>query len=608
LAARLAEQERERDALLHQLESLRGQQGVPSEAQLSQARLERDARLREAQELAADPKRKALDLCMPLAALAQAGGQADALVDRLRNEAQRVADAEALEHQLVKRDRERTRLAEQHGAARAALEAVNARWGMVAHTLSAVELSPREATRLLQDEREAWRDIARQEQELVRARAALTAAESRAADAARAVARWRDDWQRASAPLGLPPEARPEEALALLQGLSELSVQRQKLADLERRVDGIQRDISQFAAQVREQTEAFAPELSGLSPPEAAERLLELHRRAMDVAALRSSIDEEAARAGRELAEVEARGAAERRALAELCREAGVADAGQLLELEQRVSGARAIDAELAQLDARLVEVCEGYDVAALVEEARQSEKGAIAARLADLEDLIPVHEDQSRELERELTRLDMGLQVYVGRDGADAAQDLSATVARLAELSSAWARRRLAAVVLERVVEGYRERHQGPVLSRASELFSRLTLGRFSRLQVGLEETRLECVEAVDGKGLELEELSRGTRFQLYLALKLASLEQYLKTAPPLPLVLDDVLVEWDDERARVALTVLAEFSERVQVLLFTHLARDVAAAGELRDGRIFTHYLVPRGSRPELGHVSPA
>jgi uncharacterized protein YhaN len=92
---------------------------------------------------------------------------------------------------------------------------------------------------------------------------------------------------------------------------------------------------------------------------------------------------------------------------------------------------------------------------------------------------------------------------------------------------------------------------------------------------------------------------LSRGTRFQLFLALKLASLEQHLKTTPPLPLVLDDVLVEWDDERSRVALEVLAEFSEHLQILLFTHHGRDVAAAESLSDARICCHHLVPRGGR---------
>jgi uncharacterized protein YhaN len=131
-------------------------------------------------------------------------------------------------------------------------------------------------------------------------------------------------------------------------------------------------------------------------------------------------------------------------------------------------------------------------------------------------------------------------------------------------------------------------------VLSPASELFRRHTLGEFTRLQVGLEETRLECIRG--DQGLELENLSRGTRFQLFLALKLASLEDYFKSAPPLPLVLDDILVEWDDDRAKAALQVLAEFSQHTQVLLFTHLASHVSAVESLADPRICVHQLKSR------------
>ncbi|HEY6080028.1 MAG TPA: AAA family ATPase [Polyangiaceae bacterium] len=604
LEQRLRQDERDRAELLQQLEQLKGQRGVPSEALVAQARSDRDARLREAQELAADPKRKALELCLPLAALAQAQTHADVLADRLRSEAQRVADAELIEQQLAKLEREHQRREEGLLAARGVLQEVSGRWQRIAGSLSRVELMPREAARLLDEEREGWREVARAEQELARARAAQTAAEARAERARRALEDWQREWDDASAPLGLGAGARPEQVLALLSALSELALQRQKLEDLQSRVSGIQRDIDQFAALVAEQTEAFAPELSSLSPPEAALRLVDLHRKASDVAAERAGIEAELGRVQAELGEARARAAADRVALTSLCQEAGVADAGALLELEQRVERARALDAELGRLDAHLAEVCEGEQVGALVAEARQSDKAVVAARLAELDDLIEQREDGRKELEELLTRLNMGLEAYVGREGADAAQELSATVARLAELASTWTRRRLAAVVLERVVEAYRGRHHGPVLTRASELFGRLTLGRFARLQVGLEEARLECVEAGSGKGLELEELSRGTRFQLYLALKLASLEQYLLTAPPLPLVLDDVLVEWDDARARVALQVLAELSERTQVLLFTHLARDVAAAEELQDGRIFTHHLAPRalGADSEL------
>jgi uncharacterized protein YhaN len=604
LDERLRESERERAGLLEQLALLRGKDGVPTAAAVAQARVERDARLREAQELAADPKRKALELCLPLAALAQASGYADSLSDRLRTEAKRVADVEALEHQLASHDHKRLSLVEARERAAESLTRVEARWQELAKLLGFGEILPLEAARLVQDEQLLQRELQRHEQDLAHAQAALSAAEVRAEEAQRAVVGWRVEWKAVVAPLGLDEHARPEEAAVLLNGLSDLSAQRETLDDREKRVVKIQRDIDAFDAKVRQQTERLAPELSPRAPeeaPEAARQLLERYDRESELAKQRAGIEAELSRMARELAELEARRTEHAVALGELCRAAGVADADALLALEQRVARGGALTSEIAALDARLAEVSEGEDIGALVEEARRSDRGVVAARLGELDEAIALADEESRGLERDVRELELGLRAYAGRDGADASQELSACVSQLAELSAVWTRRRLAAAVLERVVEQYRERHQGPVLTRASELFSRLTLGEYSRLQTGLEETRLECVRRADGKSLELEHLSRGTRFQLFLALKLASLEEYLKTAPPLPLLLDDVLVEWDDERSRVALEVLAEFSERLQILLFTHHGRDVAAAEALADGRIFTHHLVPR-YRPEV------
>lgn len=594
LDEQLTASDKKRTALLEQLELLRGKEGVPTVAAVAQARAERDARLREAQELAAEPKRKGLDLCLPLAALAQANAYADTLADRLRNESKRVADVEALELQVVRHEREREQLSDARAGARQALLAVEARWEELSSKLGWGDLRPREALRVLQDERLALRDLARHEQDLAHAQAALSAAEVRGQDAAQNMERWRTAWASAVAPLGLAADARPEEALALLTSLKNLASQRQKLGEWEQRIAKIQRDIDVFAAKVREQTELFAPDLSALSPPEAASRLLARHDRALELRKERGSIAQELERLTRDLAEVEARHAEHAARLAEVCREAGVEDAAALEQLEQRVARARALDAEVAQLDRHLAEVSEGEDIAALVDEARQSDRNAVAARVLELEDAIELAEEQSRGLDRDVLELELGLRNYEGRAGADAAQELSATAAKVAELSAAWARRRLAAAVLERVVEHYRQRHQGPVLSRASQLFQQLTLGEFSRLQVGLEETRLECIRGE--QGLELENLSRGTRFQLFLALKLASLEDYFKSAPPLPLVLDDILVEWDDERAKAALQVLAEFSQHTQVLLFTHLASHVSAVESLKDARICVHQLKSR------------
>jgi uncharacterized protein YhaN len=65
---------------------------------------------------------------------------------------------------------------------------------------------------------------------------------------------------------------------------------------------------------------------------------------------------------------------------------------------------------------------------------------------------------------------------------------------------------------------------------------------------------------------------LSLGTADQLYLALRLASLETYLEKNDPVPLIVDDVLIQFDDNRAAAALRALADLSLRTQVIMFTH------------------------------------
>jgi uncharacterized protein YhaN len=169
----------------------------------------------------------------------------------------------------------------------------------------------------------------------------------------------------------------------------------------------------------------------------------------------------------------------------------------------------------------------------------------------------------------------------------------LSVQASEIREQALRYARLKLSSVVLQREVERYREQNQGPILKRASALFPRLTLGSFRGLRVGIEERQIVALRE-DGKEVAVDGLSEGTRYQLYLALRVASLERYLERNPPLPLVLDDILIHFDDERAAAALGVLGELAERVQVLFFTHHARDLTlAAGAISARILFRHGL---------------
>ena len=85
-------------------------------------------------------------------------------------------------------------------------------------------------------------------------------------------------------------------------------------------------------------------------------------------------------------------------------------------------------------------------------------------------------------------------------------------------------------------------------------------------------------------GERVHVEGMSSGTRDQLYLSLRLASLEKYMENAEPMPFIVDDVLVDFDDARSEAALNALAELAQKTQVILFTHHSQVVTQAKPLQ------------------------
>ncbi len=126
---------------------------------------------------------------------------------------------------------------------------------------------------------------------------------------------------------------------------------------------------------------------------------------------------------------------------------------------------------------------------------------------------------------------------------------------------------------------------HQPPVLRDASHWLARLTDGRHTAITTTIDEACLE-VHDRDGAVWKPERLSRGTREQVFLALRLALVRDLQRHGVPLPLVMDDALVNFDDDRARSAAKVLVEFvsdqpGER-QMLVFTCHAHVAAIFAE--------------------------
>lgn len=157
--------------------------------------------------------------------------------------------------------------------------------------------------------------------------------------------------------------------------------------------------------------------------------------------------------------------------------------------------------------------------------------------------------------------------------EAARAREEMESALARYRSGVRPWAQLKLAEALLSEVLKRHREKAQGPVVALAGRYFEMMTAGRFVRLVVDADGDKpILLAQPALGQPVGIAGLSEGTADQLYLALRLAALEVQRTPDRLMPLVLDDVLMTADDQRAACMLQALEAFSVGGQVLLFSH------------------------------------
>lgn len=143
-----------------------------------------------------------------------------------------------------------------------------------------------------------------------------------------------------------------------------------------------------------------------------------------------------------------------------------------------------------------------------------------------------------------------------------------------MASSISDWIELKLTEKFLTDSVARIRDEQPDPLLLRAGGFFQKATLGRFSGIVTELDDKGEPVVVGVrvNGEPVSVDAMSDGTRDQLFLSFRLASVKKYCEEAEPIPFIVDDILVHFDDERSLAALELLAELGKKTQVLLFTH------------------------------------
>jgi len=414
-----------------------------------------------------------------------------------------------------------------------------------------------------------------------------------------ALKQWQLDWAQALIPLHLPPDTPPETARNVLNDLDQVLNKIDKGNGLRRRVELMQRDADRFRHEVAAIVQKTAPSLvneaAEQAVPALSNQLSQAEKDLTRTEQLQQHLHAEQQRlmnAGQQVQASQAH-------LHTLLEQAHCDDLTTLEEAEQASLHKKEVQQDLDEVEQQLLEQGEGMSLSDLAETAATVDIDQLPGQLQSCTEQIKELEQERSSIDQSIGELRTLLKQMDGNAiAAQAADEAQLALAEVEDLSTRYMRFHLAASVLRKSIDRYREQNQGPLVKRASELFQRLTMNRFCGLKTDYsgqnDQPILVGLRTQDNVHIPTTGMSDGTRDQLYLALRLASIERYIDKNAPIPLILDDILINFDDERSKVTLEILGELSQQTQILFLTHHSRLVELAqAVVSDNSLIMHKL---------------
>jgi uncharacterized protein YhaN len=388
--------------------------------------------------------------------------------------------------------------------------------------------------------------------------------------------RWQRDWAAAVQLLALTADTQPEAAAAQLDAIDQMREVAGKIHQLRHdRIDKIERDIEVFAEDVAALVAIVAPDLAQLNPEDA---ILELERRldaAKQIREQQKAKDAAILTLKKKIEACEASGREAQQTIQRLKEAAAVEEIDQLKAAILASDKLRELTAARARVSDALAKDGDGLSPTQLSAECEVVDIDQVGAHEQTLEDGLRDLRGRLTEAAEQRTRTRNAFDAIGGDDrAADAAAARQAALAELRDIAQQYVRVRSAATLLQWAIERYRREKQAPLLKRASEVFATLTGGSFTDLRVEFDENDSAQLAGLrpSGELVRVGGMSTGTADQLYLALRVASIEDYLNRAEALPFVADDLFINFDNDRAASGFEVLGQLARKTQILFFTH------------------------------------
>jgi uncharacterized protein YhaN len=386
---------------------------------------------------------------------------------------------------------------------------------------------------------------------------------------------WSGSWRIAVASLGFEAQASTAAVEAAVKVWRNLPARRVALESDRQRVRGMDRDIRDFEQEVTRLTGLIAPNLPPLPPVDQARRLGGILERQAGQQLLYNAAEVQVRTETRNLDEAER--AYDRDTKLVFTRMSELALTGDPSLTLERLERAASIRSKIAAARTTLLAQSDGFSEDQLRTDLAEFDSQATLLTIQQLAQGFGAQDEEINQVfaaksaaENALTKAELGSGAEVALQhmkGAEAEIDASAREYLVLKLS---------VTMLGRVIDEHRTAQSAPLMQSAGSLFQSLTIGAFTHIDQEFDpddDDRPKLVGVRDtGKTVNIDGMSDGQRDQLYLALRLAYLDDYARKSDPVPFIGDDIFTTFDEPSTRAGLLALADIGAHLQPILFTH------------------------------------
>lgn len=358
----------------------------------------------------------------------------------------------------------------------------------------------------------------------------------------------------------------------LIDTLHDVQLESETIARCNLEVEEIQQALAEFEASVSTLRSAIDIDLPAGHAEQHAQalstQLSALQKNQSERAKISAAVEHTSVRATQvenELRELDGR-------IADICATVGDQNPQAVQETMQRIAKCENIRSEVTQLKASLLVLAGSADLEEFVDQTMNSDATDTRLLAHELQREVDSLEQQREKCNQSIGVLSERFEKLSQNDEAAALrQQLTGLRSQLADLAQQWILFKTGHHILNRSIELFAEENEPELIRLARKFLSQLTGGRYTTVEHQRGKGGGFKVRSSDGTAYSPELLSSGTREQLYLALRMAYISHHCSSHEPLPVLMDDCFVNFDDKRMHHAIEAIGQWGNDIQTVIFS-------------------------------------